>query len=152
VKTTGLRDFMQEPEPVSPSRRIDSALEALRQNQRAMTAEQKASLLALMPESAETFDVHQEITSQYTLIRAIRNELVDARGYLKQDFDSRTAKELITAVTSFTSLYLKSQEALDKDKQMLLIEQAFVETVKSMPPEDQDRFYAELERRMGKPA
>jgi hypothetical protein len=152
VKTTGLRDFMQEPEPVSPSRRIDSALEALRQNQRAMTAEQKASLLALMPESAETFDVHQEIASQYTLIRAIRNELVDVRGYLKQDFDSRTAKELITAVTSFTSLYLKSQEALDKDKQMLLIEQAFVETVKSMPPEDQDRFYAELERRMGKPA
>jgi hypothetical protein len=152
VKTTGLRDFMQEPEPVSPSRRIDSALEALRQNQRAMTAEQKASLLALMPESAETFDVHQEIASQYTLIRAIRNELVDVRGYLKQDFDSRTAKELITAITSFTSLYLKSQEALDKDKQMLLIEQAFVETVKSMPPEDQDRFYAELERRMGKPA
>jgi len=115
-----------------------------------LSASQKERLSSLISSnnSEGKLDIHSEIRSQYLLIDSIRSDLLDPKGHLREGMEAREIQTIIGLFNSFMTLYLRSMEKLDRDKELSQIEQAVQEAMAIAPEETQKTFLVNLERFM----
>jgi hypothetical protein len=135
--------------PLTPGEKIAAALKTIAELDNYLTPGQRRALAEIAGDLSAPFDLHQEVKAQYALVQALRQNLVNPlTNKLRDGFEVREAREMVTAFTSFLSLYLKAQEKLDKESELSAIEAAFIETVKNLPEEAQEQYITDLERRL----
>lgn len=116
-----------------------------------LTPAQKERLVVLISERSpgEEFDIHKEIESQYVLIQSIRADLMDPNGGMRSNMEPREIQTIIGLFNSFMTLYLRSMERLDKDKELSQIESAVKKAMMEAPKDVQDKFIESLEKYLG---
>jgi len=114
-----------------------------------LTDAQAFKLSGLLPQSLKPVDIHGEIHSQYILLNTIRGRLLDENSQLLQDATAKEVQALMSQCNSFLSLYLRSMEKIDRDKELVEIEQAVTEAMRDCPKEVQDRYLERLKELLG---
>lgn len=111
-----------------------------------LNSQQKERLANMLSQSeTDEFDIHKEIKSQYVLIQAIRADLLNPNGTMREGMEPKEIQTIIGLFNSFMNLYLRSMERLDRDKELSQIEAAVRKAMEEAPADIQDTFLRTLE-------
>lgn len=91
------------------------------------------------------FDIASEINDQIRVVRALRSTIVDEDGSLKDGIAPREAKEMISAGSTMLASLMKFHEKVINQDRMRAVETATIDTIKTLPEQQQDDFFAALE-------
>jgi hypothetical protein len=96
----------------------------------------------------DEIDIHYEIRQQHKVVVKLREQLIDPiTGDIQEKIPTRTAKETISAFTSFLTAVMRVEDKVDRTRQLKLVEDLTVATVKKyLTDEQQDEFLLKLEQ------
>ena len=106
---------------------------------RPMSTSQRLRVKTLVPEEG-ALDIHAEIESQYILIQTLRSEILNPNGSIRNGVEVKDLQAILSQFNSFMTLYLRSMEHLDRDRQLSEIEAAVTKTISSCSKEVQDEY------------
>lgn len=86
-----------------------------------------------------------DVVAQFNLVRRLRDRMVDENDTLLDGVEAKDLRALISAITSFITLYLRQQAAIDHLLEIRHLHDAINTVVKDFSPEDRARFYKRLE-------
>lgn len=148
-----LQDFMTAEDEAD----VTGLIETLSLHSNSITEEQAVELSALvctiLPEQEQydaDFSFTDELSEQIKAIRAMRKSVITAHGQVREGASVREVKEVVSASSTMLQTLLKTHDQVQSFERQRAIEKAVIDTVKSLPQEYREKFFAELEIEMEK--
>lgn len=107
-----------------------------------------ANLRAEDPEYGAAFSLADEVNAQIRMVRALRATILDEDGAIIQGSSARDAKEVISSSSTLLTSLMKFHEKIINQDRMRLIEQATIEAIKTLPDEQQEKFFSYLSEKL----
>ena len=138
---------------------IASAVETVVRNAQKLSREQISYLLDALTlfvprekqiEYSADFDFAEEVGQQIAAVRAMREKVMDPSGQIKDEYSARDVKEVLASSTTLLSTLMRFHEKIVSIDRQRAIEQATVEAIRSLPDEQQEKFFSVLEDQLQK--
>ena len=144
-----LRDFDTGGDDIN----IDEYISAIEVMSDHLTDEHVSRLFCLLQGRAETveygasFDIKEEVQMQIMAVRAMRNAVMP-NGKVRPGLASREVKEVVTASSTLLNTLMKTHKDVMSFSRSRAIEEAVTTTVRTLPEDQQQAFFAVLEENL----
>ena len=112
-------------------------------------------ITAFLPEVKQTsvelgggFDIIDEVQQQIVAVRAIRNELIDKQGRIREGFSPREANTAFSAGNSLLQLLTKYQKDLINMGRLRKLESAVIDVLREEDPELHQRVLRRFDEKL----
>lgn len=113
---------------------------------RHLTDSDIARIRLLIP--SKKLDIHQEISIQNAIINNMKSRVLDENNQLLSEVSPKDISALIGSFNSFLTLYLRSMEKIDHNRESQEIETAILESIQDMPKDIQELYFSKLKLRL----
>jgi len=126
---------------------IDDAIQELLLHSAALTNDHRRQLTRII-ERSDGLDKQygiDEVHQQYRLVEKIRTQVVSDDGMILPDTTVKDLSALIGALNSLISVYIRSEQKLNKLQEEANLREAVLEALKELPPEAREVFFKKLD-------